>query len=260
METMIRRIARREGLGATLAKGVKRAAEIIGQGAEAYAYHVKGLEIPSYDPRGFLGMALGYAVSTRGGDFASVYAIPEYRWGAEEGRRWFGTEKSVDRLSTEGKGRVIKRSMVVSAVLDAIGLCKIALLSVVGDLSLENEAALVSVLTPLDVAAEDLAVVGERIVNLERVFNMGFGCGMEDDDLPERFVEERVREPGPTFGMTVNIQPMVRDFYEAMGWDDDGCPTPAKLKELGLNPEEGAVAYCRETRRVKRANNRTESH
>jgi len=234
METMMGRIARREGLGAVLAEGVCRAAQMLGRGAEAYAYHSKGLELTAYDPRGGMGTALGYAVSTRGGDFTSVYAVPEYRWGAEQGREWFGTEKAVDRLSVEGKGQLVRRTIIVSAVLDALGLCKVPVLSVVGDYSLENEAALAAALTGWDVTPDELALVGERIVNLEKIFNIRHGAGRQDDDLPDHFVEDRVPDPGPTHGMTVDIQRMVADFYAAMGWDDEGCPTPEKLRELGL--------------------------
>jgi aldehyde:ferredoxin oxidoreductase len=234
METMMHCIAQREGFGGVLAEGVRRAAEIIGRAAEPYAYHSKGLELTGYDPRGGMGTALGYAVSTRGGDFTSVYAVPEYRWEPEQGREWFGTEKAVDRLSVEGKGRLVKRSMVVSAVLDALGLCKVPVLSVVGDFSLKKEAALVAALSGWDVTADELALAGERIINVEKVFNVRHGAGRADDDLPDHFVEDRVPDPGPTQGMTVDIQGMVRDFYAAMGWDEEGNPTAEKLKELGL--------------------------
>ena len=234
MEVMMRRIARREGFGAVLAEGVRRAAQRIGRGAEAYALHVKGMELTAYDPRGALGSALGYAVSTRGGDWTSVYALPELRWTPEEGREWFGTEKAVDRLATEGKGAMVKRTMVVSAVLDSLGMCKVPVLSVLCDFRLKNEAELVAALTGWEVSGEDLALVGERILNLERLFDLRFGAGPEDDDLPDRFTEERVKDPGPTQGATVDIQRLVADFYAAMGWDAEGCPTPGKLRELGL--------------------------
>ena len=235
MEAMMERIARREGFGAVLAEGTRRAAQVIGQGAEAYAHHSKGLELTAYDPRGLMGSALGYAVSTRGGDFTSVYAAPEYRWGPEQGREWFGTEQAVNRLSVEGKGRLVKRSMIVSAVLDALGMCKVPILSVIGDFSLENEASLTAALTGWDLDAEALALAGERIVNLENLFNLRHGAGRKDDDLPARFTEERIADPGPTQGMTVDIQRLVTDFYAAMGWDENGRPTPEKLRELGLD-------------------------
>ena len=233
METVMRQIARREGLGAVLAEGVQRAAQIIGRGAEQYAFHSKGLELTAYDPRGAMGTALGYAVSTRGADFTSVYAIPEYRWDAAQGREVFGTEKAVDRLSIEGKGALVKRSMIVSAILDSLGLCKVPILSVVGDFSLENEAALASALSGWPLTAADLLTIGERILNAERLFNLRHGATRADDDLPDRFTEEPLPD-GPTQGMTVAIQPMVRDFYAVMGWDADGQPTREKLRELEL--------------------------
>ncbi len=233
METLMRQIARREGPGAVLAEGVRRAAQLIGRGAEQYAFHSKGLELTAYDPRGALGTALGYAVSTRGADFTSVYAIPEYRWDAAQGREVFGTEKAVDRLSIEGKGALIKRSMIVSAILDSLGLCKVPILSVMGDFSLENEAALASALSGWPLTAADLLTIGERILNAERLFNLRHGATRADDDLPDRFTEEPLPN-GPTQGMTVPIQFMVRDFYAAMGWDADGRPTQEKRRELGL--------------------------
>jgi aldehyde:ferredoxin oxidoreductase len=235
MEAMMRQIARREGFGHVLAGGVRLAAQSIGRGAATYAYHAKGLELTAYDARGGMGTALGYAVSTRGGDFTSVYAVPEFRWTPEQGRKAFGTEQSVDRLSTEGKGKLVRRTMCVSAVLDALGLCKVPVLSIVSDYSLENEAELVSALTGWEVEADDLALIGERIVNLERLFNFRHGARRGDDDLPDHFTEEPVVDPGPTQGMTVDIQPMVQEFYSAMGWDDEGRPTVEKLRELGLD-------------------------
>jgi len=233
METVMRQIARREGLGAVLAEGVRRAAQLIGRGAEQYAFHSKGLELTAYDPRGAMGTALGYAVSTRGADFTSVYALPEYRWDAAQGRELFGSEKAVDRLSIEGKGALVKRSMIVSAILDSLGLCKVPILSVVGDFSLENEAALASALSGWPLTAADLLTIGERILNMERLFNLRHGATRADDDLPDRFTEEPLPD-GPTQGMTVPIQPMVRDFYAVMDWDAEGRPTPEKLRELGM--------------------------
>jgi aldehyde:ferredoxin oxidoreductase len=184
MATMMNSIALREGFGAVLAEGVRRAAELIVRGAGAYAYHSKGLELTGYDPRGGMGTALGYAVSTRGGDFTSVYAVPEYRWAAEQGREWFGSEKAVDRLSVEGKGQLVRRSMVVSAALDALGLCKVPVLSIVCDYSLRDEAALTAALTGWEATADELALAGERIVNAERLINLRLGANVADDDLP----------------------------------------------------------------------------
>lgn len=173
-------------------------------------------------------------MSTRGGDFTSVYAVPEYRWEPEQGREWFGSEKAVDRLSVEGKGQLVKRSMVVSAALDALGLCKVPVLSIVCDYSLRDEAALTAALTGWEATADELVLAGERIVNAERLINLRLGASRADDDLPDHFVEDRVPDAGPTHGMTVDIERLRSDFYTAMGWDDHGIPTPEKLRELDL--------------------------
>lgn len=234
MEAMMRRIARREGFGDILAEGTRRAAQIIGRGASAYAMQTKGLELTAYDPRGAWGSALGYAVSSRGGDWTSVYALPELRWTPEEGQEWFGTEKAVDRLSAEGKGEMVKRTMAVSAVLDSLGLCKVPVLSILGDFRLKEEAALVAALTGWHIDAEELLMVGKRVLTLERLFNLRHGATTEDDDLPDRFTEERVSDPGPTQGMTVDVHQLVQDFYIAMGWDARGHPTLETLLELNL--------------------------
>ncbi|MCZ7542566.1 MAG: aldehyde ferredoxin oxidoreductase C-terminal domain-containing protein [Anaerolineae bacterium] len=111
----------------------------------------------------------------------------------------------------------------MSAVLDSLGLCKIPVLSIVGDFSLENEARLASALSGWDLTAEDLFEAGERIVNAERRFNLVCGMTPGDDDLPDRFVEEPIPD-GPTQGRTVPLQTMLRDFYRAMGWDREGRP------------------------------------
>ena len=94
-------------------------------------------------------------------------------------------------------------------------------------------ATLIGTLTPVSRIAADLLTIGERILNAERLFNLRHGATRADDDLPDRFTEEPLPD-GPAQGMAVPIQPMVRDFYAAMGWDADGRPTPEKLRELGL--------------------------
>lgn len=234
MDAMLRAIARREGFGDLLADGVARAAQRIGRGAERYAYHSKGLELTAYDPRGAMGTALGYAVSSRGADFTSVYAVPEYRWDAEQGRQVLGDPLAVDRGRTEGKGRLIRHTMAVSAALDSLGLCKVAALSVLGDFSLQAEARLTAAITGLPCEAADLFTVGERVVTAERSFNLAQGATARDDTLPALFLERGLAME-PNRGRVVALRPMLADFYSAMGWDSEGRPTEAKLRELGLS-------------------------
>ena len=234
MEKLIIRIAEREGFGDVLARGVRDAAEIIGKEAEKYAYHVKGVEIYGGDPRGMMGTALSYAVSLRGGDFTSVYPVPEFRYSPEQAEQEFGSRDAVDYQATRGKGALVKKCLLVSAVIDSLGICKVPALTIIGDFDLEKEAALTRALTGLDVSAADLFKIGERIVNLQKLINLELGATAADDTLPDKFLNEPIAN-GPASGQRVrDLKAMVGEFYRCMGWDEDGVPTKAKLKELGI--------------------------
>ena len=91
-----------------------------------------------------------------------------------------------------------------------------------------------SALTGWPLTAADLLTIGERILNVERLFNLHHGATRADDDLPDRFAEEPLPD-GPAQGKTVAIQPMVRVFYAAMGWEADGRPRWRNCKELDLD-------------------------
>jgi aldehyde:ferredoxin oxidoreductase len=221
----------RLGLDSVSAGAVAAAA--IGRGAERYAYHVKGLELPAYDPRGAFGAALGYALSSRGGDYTSVYARQEFDIAPETARRLYGDERAGDPLSPTGKAAMVRRSMIVSAALDSLGLCKIPALTLLNEYELENEAELVREIAGLDLAADELLAAGERIVVLERLFTVPCGAGAQDDDLPAVFGHEPLRE-GPGTGATVDVGPMRDEFYRLMGWSPEGVPTPETLTRLDL--------------------------
>ncbi len=234
MEALMIRIAEREGFGDVLARGVRAAAEVIGKGAEKYAYHVKGVEIYGGDPRGMMGTALSYAVSLRGGDFTSVYPVPEFRYSPEKAEQEFGTRDAVDYQATRGKGALVKKCLMVSAVIDSLGICKVPALTIIGDFDLEKEAALTRALTGLDLSAADMFKIGERIVNLQKLINLKLGATAADDTLPEKFLNEPIAN-GPARGRRVRgLKAMVGEFYRCMDWDEDGVPTKAKLKELGI--------------------------
>jgi aldehyde:ferredoxin oxidoreductase len=234
MEEMMIRIAKREGLGDILAQGVRHAAKIIGKGAEKYAYHVKGVEIYGGDPRGMMGTALSYAISLRGGDFTSVYPVPEFRYSPEKAEKEFGTRAAVDYQATEGKGALVRKCLIVSAVIDSLGICKVPALTIIGDFDLEKEAALTRTLTGLNISTPELFRIGERIVNLQKLINLKLGATSADDTLPDKFLHEPIGE-GPARGQRIQeLASMVRAFYRRMGWDDDGVPTREKLAELGI--------------------------
>lgn len=221
--TVINQIAQREGFGDVLAEGVRRAASVIGRGAERYAYHIKGLELPGYDPRGAQGTALSFAISNRGADYASIYPSQEFFWTPDQARQVLGTEKAVDPLSPEGKGILVRYASLVSAVLDALGICKVPVLSVMGDFSLEPEAELASAITGWELTPSHLFEIGARIVTLERFINLAYGMSPRDDTLPELFLQTPI-DSGPACGSIVDLDQMLRDFYEAMGWDSEGNP------------------------------------
>lgn len=234
METLVRQMAAGEGFGALLGRGVREAARVIGRGAEQYAYHVKGLELTAFDPRGASATGLGYAVSNRGGDFTSVYARHEFSLTPAQGEALYGDERASDRTSPVGKAAMVKRSMVICAVLDSIGLCKIPALTLVNEFDLASEADLVSAVAGMPVTPDELFTIGERIVDIERLYNARFGAEFEDDTLPSFFLEEPL-VGGPVAGGTIDLDVMVGEFYEAMGWSTRGVPTVSTLRRLGLN-------------------------
>ena len=234
IETLMRQIASCQGLGKILARGVRKAARIFGNTAENYAYHVKGVEIYGADPRGLMGTALAYAVSLRGGDFTSVYPIPEYRYSPEKAKMEFGTAQVVNLTATEGKGALVRKCMIVSMVIDSLGLCKVPTLAISANYDLLLESQLIKVITGLDLSAADLFFIGERLVNLEKLFNLRHSSDFHADTLPDLFINQPLTE-GPAKGLKVNLEPMVQDFYNCMGWDDKGVPTPDTLQKLGLD-------------------------
>ena len=239
METLIRQMAYGEGFGAVLAQGVRRAARLIGRGAQRYAAHVKGLELAGYHPGNIMGTALGYAVAARGADFNDVYASMEYNWLPEKAVKEFGTRKAVDLDSIHGKAALVRRAMIVSIVLDCLGLCKVPALSLIGAYDLVGEAQLVTALTGRKVSASRLFEVGERILNLERLFNLEHGAGRADDCLPDMFFEKDYNSGKQPSKPRAWMEPMIQEFYSLMGWDEQGRPTMEKMAQLDILSNSG---------------------
>jgi aldehyde:ferredoxin oxidoreductase len=236
METLIRQIINHEGLGHVLSKGVRRAAQVIGRGAESYAPHVKGLEMAGYHPYHIMGTALGYAVASRGADFNDVYATLEYKWLPEKATEVFGTPRAVDLKSIQGKAELVRRARIVGIVLDSLGLCKVPALCLICAFDLQLEAELTAAVTGAAFSSEDLFAAGERIINLERLFNIRHGAGVADDRLPDMFFNKDYnsgKEPSQPIKW---MEPMKKEFYRIMGWDENGCPKEEKLMELGIGP------------------------
>lgn len=235
VEKLIFQIAYARGLGAVLSQGVRKAAEIIGNGAEKFAPHIKGLELPAYHPAYMSGTSLGYAVSGRGGDFSNIYASMEYTWSAEKAAAVFGTKEAVRLDGIFGKAALIRRAMLVNAALDSLGVCKVPALSLIGDFDLANEAELSSALTGIDIEASHLMAAGERVINLERLLNQRFGASAGDDALPPMFTQSGYAGPGSP-EPAGKLEKMLRIFYLEMGWDAQGQPTRDTLRRLDIDP------------------------
>ena len=236
MEVLIKQIADGEGLGGILATGVRQAARTLGRGAENHAAHVKGLEVAGYHPTNIMGTALGYTVSNRGADFSDVYATLEYKWLPDEKIEEFGLPKTIDLNSIHGKAALVRQCMIVGLVMDCLGLCKVPSLCLVCTYDLVAEAELTSELTEQNVSVGDLFYAGERILNLERLLNRRFGATQTDDRLPDMFFDKEYNSGKQPSKPQEWMEPMIREFYDVMGWDENGKPTEQKLAQLGLLP------------------------
>jgi len=235
MEVLIIQMASGEGFGAVLGQGVRRAARIIGRGSEYYAAHVKGLELSGYHPDNMMGTALGYAVASRGADFNDVYSALENKWMPDEPSDEFGTPKASDLKSIHGKAELVRRAMIVGTVMDSLGICKVPALSLISAYDLVAETELAATLTGQPVGVSDLIAAGERIVNTERLLNLRCGSSADDDRLPDMFFDKEYNAGQEPSKPSEWMEPMKKNFYSVMEWDEQGRPTPAKLAELGIS-------------------------
>ncbi len=206
------------GLGERLAGGSRRFAS--GLGAGAYAMQVKGLELPGYDPRGLQGQALAFATSNRGGCHLRAYMVaPEI----------LGIPKLIDRFSTSDKPGLVIYNQNLNAAVDSLLLCRFVQFA----LSDEYFARMLEAVTGVPYSARDLHRIGERIWNLERLYNLRAGIDPSSDTLPERLLTEPVSE-GPAAGQVARISEMLPSYYRARGWDTGGIPTRRKLSQLDV--------------------------
>ncbi|MEE8381721.1 MAG: aldehyde ferredoxin oxidoreductase family protein [Thermodesulfobacteriota bacterium] len=209
---------KREGFGDLLAQGSYRLAEHYGH--PELSMSVKKLEIPGYDPRGIKGIGLAYATSNRG-----ACHVRGYTCGAEV----YGWPAKVDPLAYEGKAELCKNVQNATAVINSIGMCVFTSFA----LQFSDYGSLLRAVTGLTYSDDDLLKAGERIWNLERLFNLKAGFTKKDDTLPPRLLNEPIPS-GPAKGEVCDLHQMLPEYYKLRGWDEEGKPTKEKLAELDL--------------------------
>jgi aldehyde:ferredoxin oxidoreductase len=222
---MVKKIGLREGwLGDVLAEGTMRAAQKIGNGAEQYACHIKGLELPGYDLRSLKTAALGFSVSFRG--------ACHLRNGAYSP----DVKGKVNRFKIEkGRGKLIAEEGDVYNVIDSLILCKFSRGTYYA--GLDDMAKYYTLATGIPITAAELKKAGERIENLARLFNVREGIGTREHDvLPYKIMNVPMPDPiaKGAFVNNEEFQLGLDDYYGVRGWTKEGIPTAEKLNELGL--------------------------
>jgi aldehyde:ferredoxin oxidoreductase len=261
---LIEAIALRRGLGHLLAEGCRHASEAIGGDALRYAIHVKGMELPRQEPRIAKGFGLGHATSNRGADH--LYALPtiDLAGNLAAAERLFPAAMVPALMQTDDE--TYKPDLVVfsenyCAVSDALGVCKFTTAETYA-LYPEDLAEGLSALQKREISGPELLESGERIVNLERLYNVRLGLSRADDRLPGRFVAEPLpiyAHPLPPdlpaacrhtsvhpihTGIVRDLDAMLDRYYSLRGWDTNGTPSPATLLRLGLNGHDFSRSFA----------------
>jgi len=207
--------------GALLALGSRRLAEEIGGGSHKFAPHVKGLEIPGYEPRALQTMALGFAVGTRGADHNRSGAY-EVDFSDKVNRRDVHTDAVAHAIETEDR----------AALMDSLILCKF-LRGVFQDLFIET-AEMLQLVTGWDVSADELRETAHRIVTAKKQFNVLAGWRPDEDTLPERFLTKPLSDDPQAVLSAERLGELIRAYNVQRGWSDDGQPGQELLDRYGL--------------------------
>jgi aldehyde:ferredoxin oxidoreductase len=189
---------------------------------------------------------LTYCVATRGACHLRGNPYIDEFIKPEEARAYFGTTAVSDVDSLEGKGKMVAWSEDWVTLSDLMGICKFAWyrsrdFSMLVKRGLDMVAEAYQAATGIPMTSQAMYRCGERVYNVEKIFNLRQGFGRAADYPPERFFKEKL-PAGPAKGAVLNrknYDRLLNDYYDARGWaPDTGVPTPAKLKELGLDSDE----------------------
>lgn len=250
---MIRRIAFREGLGDILAEGGLRAAEKIGKDAIKYLIHVKGMSNLHSDERATPALALNIAVASRGSDhLRGRPAIDLYKLPEPVLRRIYSNPVpydgplSSDYRSYEGKPWQVVWHEHCYAAVDCLGICKYHTTFLGATLpNFEDWSKVLYYNTGLELTPQEIWTVGERVYNLERLFNMREGLTRSHDWLVDRYFDEPCPLGAPGIrGARIDrekFKKMIDEYYQHRGWDENGTPRPETLERLGLEREPSRI-------------------
>lgn len=190
-------------------------------GHPEYSMSVKKQEMPAYDPRGIQGIGINYATSNRGGCHVRGYTVSQEVLGL--------FEQPIDRTSIEGRAAMAAGYQNLNSVVDSLGVCTFTSFA----MRAPEFAGVLSAATGNEYTVEELLTTGERIYNMERLFNKAAGMDGAEDTLPERLTKEPIPE-GPSKGMVNHLDESLPQYYAARGWVN-GFPTDETLKRLGLD-------------------------
>ena len=237
MLKLIEKIGNREGLGDILAEGVKRAAERISKGSEEYAMHVKGQEMPGYEPRALKALGMNYALSNVGANHSFGYASQEI--GNPHPRL-------VDAAADDDKGDIIKYNHDNVAAFELANCCHFPAMHLeFVDLELMGKMLEAALGVSKFGNADYLTYVGEKVYNLERCFNVREGFSRKDDILPKRMYTEPLKGGLRDGEVIRKPDTIIDEYYDARGWDRNGIPTAATLTRLGLQEVDKDIAKFR---------------
>jgi aldehyde:ferredoxin oxidoreductase len=218
MVEMVKKTAAMEGFGEKLAQGSYRLAESYGH--PEYSMSTKKQEMPAFDPRAIQGIGLNYATSNRGGGHALGYITA--------GDLMDNPAKAAPHTPV-GKAQWVVTFQNLNAALDSSGACLFCTFGI----GPEELTEMLTALTGVQYTPEKFLEAGERIWNLERLWNLRGGFDGRDDTLPERLLKDPIKT-GPSRGEVSHLKEMLAEYYALRGWDADGVPTDAKLKALSL--------------------------
>jgi len=230
-------IAVREGFGDVLADGSAAAAERIGRGTDKFVMTVKKQEIAGQEPRAQKSMGLAAVTAARGADHLYAFPVLDEAGFDDDIKERFGEEylpEMADRLSPKYKGIMVKECEDFMVMVESVGLCKYGT-QIPPEFFYDDVALALKVHNGLDLTGAQLQEIGERIVNLNRLFNARFGVTRKDDCLPDRLTKVKLPS-GPSAGEVVELDMMLTEYYDERGWDQEtGLPLKETLERLGLD-------------------------